>query len=98
MLFRIISLVLLSLGTAVFSVGYNQHEVIGENLLQNSLFQDNFLSWQVQNKDSVSVHDGIMTLSNTTKNSNVSASAAQTIAVPGGCQGSCRINFLRRLA
>ena len=84
MWFRIVSLVLLSLGTAVFSVGYDRYEIIGENLLQNPLFQDDFQGWQVQKQDNVSVHNGVLTLSNTSKNNNISVSAAQTVAVPFG--------------
>lgn len=84
MSFRIVSLVLLSLGTILFSVTYPQYEIVGENLLQNPLFQDNVLNWQVQKKDSVSAHDGILTLSNPVKNNNSSISATQTVTVPSG--------------
>jgi len=84
MRFRIVSLVLLSLGTAVFSVGYSQYEIIGKNLLQNPLFHDNFLAWQVLKQGSISVHDGVATLSNTGKNNHASVSAAQTVVVPSG--------------
>jgi hypothetical protein len=84
MSFRIVLLVLLSLGTILFSTTYPQHEVFGENLLQNPLFQENFLNWQMQRGDSVSTHDGILKLSNPDKNNNRSIAAIQTVAVPSG--------------
>lgn len=77
-------LVLLSLGTAVFSVEYNRYDIIDGNLLQNSTFQNNFLGWQLQKSDAVSAREGILTLSHPLKNSSGSVSATQTLTAPSG--------------
>lgn len=82
--FRVISLLLLSLGTALFSNIYNQYEASGENLLRNPLFHDNIADWQVQMRDAVSAPDGTLTLSNITKKDIRSISTTQTVAVPPG--------------
>jgi hypothetical protein len=82
MSWRIVSLVLLSLGTIFFSVTYNRYEISAENLVRDPLFQDNLSNWQVQKQDPVSAHDGILKISNAVKNNNRSVSIAQTIVVP----------------
>lgn len=84
MWFRIVLVLLLSLGTILFSTTCHQYEVVGENLLQNPLFQDNLLNWRMQSKDSVSAQDGILTLSNPVRDTSRSISARQTVTVPYG--------------
>ncbi len=68
----------------MFSVGYDRYEIIGDNLLQNPQFHDDFLGWQVQGRDSVAAQEGILTLSNPVKNDSSPVSAMQTMAVPPG--------------
>jgi len=81
---RIVSAILLSLGTAVFSIGCDRYEIIGENLLQNPRFLDNFTGWQVQKTDSVSAQQGVLTLSNPVRGNRNSISVKQAVAIPSG--------------
>lgn len=79
---RIMSLVILALGTILFSVTCNRYEAVGENLLQNPQFQNNFKGWLARLQDPVSASDGVLRLSNAVDNNNHSVAVAQTIILP----------------
>lgn len=74
---------LLCLGTIIFSAACSRYVAFGDNLLRNPLFQEGLKDWHVQQKDSVSLHQKILTLSNAA-GSNRSVSVSKTIIVPSG--------------
>lgn len=79
---RIIFLIMLSLGTILFSGTFVRFETASKNLLHNPDFQDDFAGWQIQRQDSVTVDKGILTLSNHPKNNERTVSITQTIIAP----------------
>lgn len=81
---RVVALLILSLGTAIFSIAYDRHDIIDDNLLVNPRFHEDFSGWQVHNSDAVSAQAGVLTLANPDRHNRSSISVRQTVAVPQG--------------